>query len=389
MTATRMFSGLDVLLDKHLDWLAGRRVGLVAHPASVDGQGVHAANRLRSHPDVRLACLFGPEHGFSGLAAAGIHVEDGAHADWDIPVFSLYGETRKPTPAMLEPLDVILFDLQDLPVRCYTYSSTLRLMLEAAAECHKTLVVADRPAPLADVVDGPMLDSALESFVGLVPTPYCYGLTTGELARLLVKTYHLDVDLRVASCPPGGRSGSEDAAHPWIPPSPGIKTRQTAQAYPVTVCCEALPALDYGRGHPFVFQVMAAPWMDGDALAARLNGLGLPGLRITPIDYVSDAGLHKGKDVHGVQLHVQSEKTFRPACVMMHLLRLLTDLYGVDRIWNTEGSRPGFFDQLLGSRQPREALLAGKSPDEIAAEWQPGLREFELLRQGIFRTETT
>lgn len=375
--------GLDILLEQHIDWLAGRRVGLVAHPASVDCGGIHAAFRLRRHTDIRLTCLFGPEHGFSGLAAAGIPVEDDAHADWNIPVFSLYGETRKPTPAMLEHLDVILFDLQDLPVRCYTYSSTLRLMLEAAAECRKAIIVADRPAPLCDVLDGPMLDPALESFVGMIPTPLCYGLTTGELARLLVDIYGWDVDLRVAACPPGLRSGFRDFTHPWIPPSPGIRTRQTALTYPVTVCCEALPALDYGRGHPFIFQVMAAPWMDGTALADHLNGTALPGLQIAPIHYVSAAGLYGGKDVHGIQIHIQSEETVRPAYTMMHLLRLLTDIYGVDRIWNTEGSRTGFFDQLLGSRQPREGLLAGKSPDEMVAEWTSCRGAFEAQRRRV------
>ena len=365
--------GLDVLLERHLDWLTGRRVGLVAHPASVDAQGVHAALRLRACPEVRLTCLLGPEHGFSGLAAAGIPVEDGAHTDWDLPVFSLYGETRKPTPEMLEHLDVLVFDLQDLPVRCYTYSSSLRLMLEVASECGKTVVVADRAAPLAGILDGPMLEPELESFVGLVPTPYCYGLSTGELARLLVDHYRLDVDLKIAFR--SGPSAGVDAR--WIPPSPGIKTRQTALTYPVTVCCEALPALDYGRGHPFVFQVMAAPWIDGEALARDVNRLALPAQHVAPIAYTASEGLYKNCLVQGIRLEVDESPAYRPACAMMHLLRLLTDLYGVDQIWHAEGSRPAFFDQLLGSRQPREALLASQTPAQISAAWEPGLRAFD------------
>ncbi|MDD4734855.1 MAG: DUF1343 domain-containing protein [Kiritimatiellae bacterium] len=375
----KFMQGLDVLLERHLDWLAGRRVGLVAHPASVDAQGVHAALRLRACPEVRLSCLFGPEHGFSGLAAAGIPVGDAAHADWDIPVFSLYGTTRKPTPEMLHELDVLVFDLQDLPVRCYTYSSSLRLMLEAASECGKTVVVADRSAPLAGILDGPMLESELESFVGLIPTPYCYGLSTGELARLLADHFRLDLDLKIAFR--SGLPAGIDA--PWIPPSPGIKTRQTALTYPVTVCCEALPALDYGRGHPFVFQVMAAPWLDGEALARHVVRLALPALHAVPIRYTATEGLYKGCPVQGIRLEVEELKNYRPAYTLMHLLRLLTDLCGEDQIWHAEGSRPAFFDQLLGSRRPREALLAGKSPDRIAAEWETPLRSFDALRQSL------
>lgn len=375
--------GLDVLLDHHRDWLSGRRVGLVAHPASVDAAGVHTAYRLRQYPDIRLTCLFGPEHGFSGLAAAGIRVQDGAHADWNIPVFSLYGETRKPTPEMLNHLDVILFDLQDLPVRCYTYSSTLRLLLEAAAECGKTVVVADRPAPLCNVVDGPVPDPELDSFVGMVPGPYCYGLTTGELARLFVQTYGWNVELRVAAASKDARTMPAADAFPWIPPSPGIKTRHTALIYPATVFAEALPALDYGRGHPFIFQVIAAPWMDGTAVADHLNAVPLPGARAQRIRYTACAGLYEGIAVEGVQCVVEDEDAFRPAEVMIRVLRLLTDLYGLDRIWNAEGSRPEFFDRLLGSAQPRRALLSGESAAEIIAEWQPGLRAFEDVRKSL------
>ena len=239
--------GLDVLLAEHLDWLRGVRVGLVAHAASVDAAGVPSAARLRA-AGVNLTALFGPEHGFAGLAVAGEEVGDSRHAEWNIPIHSLYGATRKPTLAMLADVDVLLFDLQDLGVRCYTYSATLRNVLEAAAENHKAVIVLDRPVPLAGVVDGPVPEAKFMSFVAAIPVPFCYGLTPGRTALWLREQFKLALDLRVVAArgvPPPER---------WLPPSPAIRTPAHALTYPATVLFEAFPALDVGRKTAHAFQ---------------------------------------------------------------------------------------------------------------------------------------
>jgi len=191
--------GIEVL---PLDWLKSQRVGLVAHPASRVSDGRHSADFLHE-AGVNLTALFGPEHGFFGHGDAGEKVEDAAHADWGIPIFSLYGETRAPTEAMLERVDIVVFDLQTIACRAYTYVSTLRLMMEACATQQKALIVADRPDPLMlSPADGPMLDPDCSSFVGLVPTPFCTGMTLGETAHFLCEELKLkELDLRIAPCP--------------------------------------------------------------------------------------------------------------------------------------------------------------------------------------------
>jgi len=375
--------GIDELLEEQIDWLAGRRVGLVAHPASLDGAGVASAVRLQEHPAVNLTCLMGPEHGFCGVAGPGVHVSSGVHSAWDIPVFSLYGEHRRPSAEMLDLVDVLVFDLQNLPVRCYTYASTLRYILEACAEQECRVVIADRPVPLGAVVDGPMLDDAHESFVGLISTPFCYGLTTGETAEYIREVYQIQVDLRIARMNGYAHSvcGTE-TDRSWVPPSPGIKTFQTACCYPVTVCCEALPALDYGRGRETIFCVMASDWMDAVVTTDALNALQLPGIMFSEVHYTAQAGLYEGKTVHGFHLSVNGVSDFKPCEAMLHILVHLRDHYG-NTYWGAKGTRPGFFDQLMGTDRVRLDLLAGLSAEEMICRWQDGTRIYLQKRSGV------
>lgn len=239
--------GIETLLEQYPDWLQGRRVGLVAHPASVDSQGVHSVERMR-RDGVNLTALFGPEHGFAGRGGAGETMPDGRDPASGLPIRSLYGETRRPTSEMLRDLDVLVFDLHDLGARPYTYVSTLLYALEAAAENGKGVIVTDRSIPLPRVIDGPMLDPAFESFVGAVRTPVAYGMTPGETALFLRDDLGLPLDLRVAPM----QGFSRDAAWPsraWIPPSPAIRSWSCAACFPATVFFEAVPAVDHRAGH--------------------------------------------------------------------------------------------------------------------------------------------
>ena len=357
--------GIDVLLAEHGDWLRGRRVGLVAHAASVAAAGVPSAVRLRT-AGVNLTALFGPEHGFAGVAVAGEEVGDARHSAWNIPIHSLYGATRKPTPEMLAPLDVLLFDLQDLGVRCYTYSATLRNILEAAAENRKAVIVLDRPVPLAGVVDGPVPEEKFMSFVAAIPTPFCYGLTPGQTALWLREQLKLDLDLRVVAArgaPPPER---------WLPPSPAIRTPSHALTYPATVLFEAFPALDVGRKTAHAFQglengseLSSKDWKEiCEAVIGHLSSvIGNGGITIEPRE-------------NGLRLCVVDLKTYRPALVGVALVRAVQQVWGAENLWQKFGARSEWFDQLMGTDRVRLALLAGAELAEIGAMWEKDVSEF-------------
>ena len=254
--------GIDRLLEERLSWISGRRIALLTHPAALSNQGVHTANRLHSIFGSNLTCLFGPEHGFAGAGDPGEEIPHECHPEWDIPVHSLYGQTRKVAPDMLDSVDVIICDLQDLGVRCFTYVSTLRYLLESAAEQGIEVIICDRPIPEAVVVDGPMLDTEFQSFVACAPLPLKYAMSQGEVAALLCDKLNIDVSLRVASMQGYSRQDHINCHSwaQWCPPSPAIRSMETALCYPTTVICEALPAIDCWRSGLMPFQVVGAAW---------------------------------------------------------------------------------------------------------------------------------
>lgn len=378
---SRFFFGMDALLGERRDWLAGRRIGLVAHPASMTADGRASAARLREASDARLVSLFGPEHGWFGQAGAGERCASRRHSEWGIPIHSLYGKTRKPTRAMLRGVDTLVFDLQDIGVRCYTYVSTLRLALEAAAEAGIRVVVADRPIPFARICDGPLPETGFESFVAAIPAPFVYGMTPGETALWLRETLGLDLDLKVA--PMQGYSRQCRIGKPglkWIPPSPAIRNLASALCYPATVCFEALGALDHGRRTRVPFQVLGAAWMRPHETAEALTAATLPGMTVAPCAYAPEGG--RSRRLPGLRLRVTDRGAYRPALVALTLLSVLGSLYGKDRLWSEKaGARPAFFDRLFGTDAVRLALLDGERPARIAARWARGLRAFETVRK--------
>lgn len=384
--------GIDTLLDSHRDWIAGMRVGLVSHRAAIDGQNRLTAERLHACPDTRLVALYGPEHGYEGLAAAGETTRDARHAAWDIPVYSLYGDTRRPSPAMLDGVDALVVDFQDLGARPYTYVSTLRLVLEAAAECGKRVIVADRPIPLATGCDGPVLDPACGSFVGLVAASFQYGMTPGEMAGWIVHSLRLDLDLHVAAMRGYARDATPGPDWPtWVPPSPRIRSWECGALFTCTVAGEALPAFDYGSGTPRSFQLIGAPWLPADELIACLKTHTLAGVTFVPCAYEAESGLYAGQSLDGMRIVVTDYAQFKPVTTGVFILAALQAIGGADRLWATPGTRPEFFDQLFGTPMVREALQAGASGKAVAALWQEGTREFAADRQQslIYSDETT
>ena len=357
--------GLDVLVEDEPELLADARVALVSHQAAVGRCGATAAQLLHRVLGDRLVALFGPEHGYFRVAGPGEETADSVHPDWGIPVYSLYGATRKPTPEMLSGIDTLVVDLQDLGVRCYTYLATLHLVLQACGECGVRVIVADRPVPLHGTVDGPGLDPAFASFVAPLPLPMVYGMTPGETARWMLAKQLVDADVTVADI----RETESPARPEFIPPSPGIRTAESAVAYAATVFTEAIPAIDCGRGTSLAFRVLGAPWIRAEAFCEAIAGESCEGVSFSPHRYAATGGLYDGRPLDGVRLTVTDKAVFKPVRTSLRILRVLQDLYGVDTLWKSPGVRPEWFDKLYGNRETRECLRQGASCGELFAKF--------------------
>jgi uncharacterized protein YbbC (DUF1343 family) len=373
---TTFLPGIDILCRNHADWFRGRRIGLVAHPASVGTDGTPSAELLRAS-GASLMALFGPEHGFSGAADAGEEIPHREHPEWRIPIHSLYGKTRRPTAEMLHNVDTIVFDLQDLGARPYTYVSTLRYVLESADEHERSVIVADRPCPMAQCVDGPMLDPAFESFVGCVSTPVVYGMTPGETALWLKNDLNLDVDVRVAAMRGYSRDTAPGVDWPaWIRPSPAIRSWECAVCFAITVYFEALPGVDHGRGTETPFRVIGAPWLDPEVLLGVLAKHATPGIRFSVDTYQAMSGNYRGQPVRGLRLEIEDPAALRPVETGVTLIAALQEVHGGAWLWSHPGTRPEFFDQLMGTDRVRKALHDGLSAAEVAEAWRAGCEEF-------------
>jgi uncharacterized protein YbbC (DUF1343 family) len=374
-----LVAGIDVLLEDRADLVEGKRVGLVTNPTGVDRSLRSSIDRLAAHPGVTLVALFGPEHGVRGDAQAGDKVASTHDPRTGVPVHSLYGEHREPTDAMLEGVDVLVFDIQDVGARFYTYPYTLANVMRAARRAGITVVVPDRPNPVGGVhVEGPVLEPEYASFVGQYPIPIRHGLTLGELARLFNDAFGIGAELHVVPMR-GWRRDAVEPGHalPWVPPSPNMPTPDTALVYPGTALLEGTNASE-GRGTTRPFEIVGAPYVDADALAERMNALGLPGVRFRPTWFTPMFSKHAGELCGGVQLHVTDRDAFRPVRTGIALLVALQALHP-DAFAFLPGELP-FFDKLIGNGWVREAILAGEPVEAIEARWQSELARFEAMR---------
>lgn len=377
-----MMTGMDVLRGRRFDALRGKRVGLLSHQAALTADGSTSAQLLRKALGSRLVALYGPEHGFLGQAGAGEHTATRLHPDWGIPVHSLYGEHRKPTPDMLADVDVVVCDLQDLGVRCYTYLATLRNMLEACAEAGVEVVVTDRPIPLPQTVDGPLTEPHLASFVAPCPLPFVHGMTPAESARWMVGALGITLTLTVIPMADWRRADAAwDGTRPsFMPPSPGIKTWESAMTYTATVFSEALPGIDCGRGTNLAFRVLGAPWLSAETFCDLMMGKSLPGVTFWPHRYVAGQGTYEGRELDGIRLTVTDPTCFRPVETSIVLLRTLADTYGTARVWRHKGVRPEWFDKLYGTSCARAVLQSDEPLEPLFKEWQQASRAFRTAR---------
>jgi uncharacterized protein YbbC (DUF1343 family) len=379
-------TGLDVLRDQAWGPLRGLRVGLVCHPASVDSRLCHAADLLAEAPDVHLAALFGPEHGFHGQAQDLIGVTGQVDVNSRLRIHSLYGDTfdsLRPTPEQLRGLDALVIDLQDVGSRYYTFQATMLLCLEAASAHGLKTFVLDRPNPLGGAeVEGPTLQPGFASFVGLHPVATRHGLTIGELARLYRAERGLTGALEIIPCDGWQRGWDfEQTGLPWVLPSPNMPTVETAFVYPGQCLLEGTNNSE-GRGTTRPFELCGAPWLDARRLASRLEREGLPGVRFRPAWFQPAFHKFAGQTCGGVQVHVIDRQTFRPVRTSLALLAALRELTGGHFAWRTEpyefvADRPAI-DLLFGSDRERLGLEAGISAEELARAWDD---EEEVFRQ--------
>jgi uncharacterized protein YbbC (DUF1343 family) len=373
--------GVERLVADGFSVLDGRRVGLITNQVSmVDGR--HLIDWMHQAENVELVRIFAAEHGVRGSAGAGELVGDGIDDDTGIEIRSLYGATRQPTPEMLEGIDTIVFDLQDVGTRYYTYTATMGLAMQAAADLGLTFIVLDRPNPLGRVVEGELRVDTQTSFISQYPMPSLHGLSSGELARMIVGELWLpgldDLDLEVI--PMRGWAGEPwsgiDVS--WIPPSPGLQTATAAATYPTVVWFEAT-TLSYGAGTDRAFRAVGAPWLDTEAIIADLDRRNLPGVRfemveLSPVDIIDIAAdpRFEGQTVPGIEVIITNTSTYRPSATGLHLLDAILD--GAEA--QTVIDRPAVFDLLAGTSEVRIDLLAGVQVSEIVADWDDVAAEF-------------
>jgi uncharacterized protein YbbC (DUF1343 family) len=382
-----VLTGLEVLLRDHAAELQGRRIGILTNPTGVTRALDSTIDAVRALPGIEVVRLFGPEHGVRGQHFAGAKVNETVDPVSGLPVVSLYGATRRPTQEMLEGLDVVLYDIQDVGHRTYTYVSTLTYLMEACAAAGVAVWVLDRPDPLGGrVVGGPMLDPDLVSFIGVHPVPQVYGMTPGEWARMVRAERVPEVDLRVIPLE-GWQRGMTygETGLPWVPPSQHIPHWESSFFYAMTGTIGELRRVNEGVGTPTPFELIGAPWLDGREFAHRLNALGLPGVRFRALSYTPRYGTGSGELLQGVQIHVLDYEGVDPprvgAALMAQLAEIAPEQAIFARYLNDDGSATGFL-KALGDRAIAEALAENRVPQALVTGESQALRDFMKRRAG-------
>lgn len=396
-------SGVEVFLKKHLNLVKGSRVGLITNPTGVDSSLHSTPSLFFDHPEIELAALYGPEHGIRGNAQAGEYVPFYMDEKFQVPVFSLYGQSVEPPSGMLknvdeymrsfdtreegktperpmvEDIDVLVFDIQDVGTRVYTYVATMAYAMKAAAEQGIKFIVLDRPNPVTgNIIEGPVLDyPAFSSFIGLYPVPLRHGMTIGELA-LLFNDRFLDgkVDLKVIPVKGWRRSmWYERTGLPWVIPSPNMPTVDTAVVYPGFVAIEGTN-LSEGRGTTKPFELFGAPWVDGFELSRELNDLKIPGVIFREAWFTPLFSKFSGELCGGCQVHVTDRNSFRPLSAVLNVVKTVGRLYPDQFRFHA-----AYFDKVMGTDFVRKKLESGSSVEEILNGLEPDLQGFARLRE--------
>ena len=369
-------TGIDVLFREEFTPLEDRRVGLISNHTGIDGRGISTARRLHEAPNVHLVALFSPEHGLHGKLDIP-EIADGEDEETGIRVFSLYGKTRKPGPDMLHGIDTLVFDIQDIGTRFYTYISTMGLAMEAAAEQGVRFVVLDRPNPINGVdVSGPVADTAALSFTAYHRLPVRHGMTVGELALMFRSERNLDLELEIIELENWDRAGFYDSTGlRWINPSPNMRSLTQALLYPGIGLLETTN-LSVGRGTDTPFELIGAPWLDGRRLAGVLNGMGLPGVAFVPVGFTPDASKFAGEACGGLNLIVTDRADFDPLRTGFEIARVLSRMY--PDTWDAES-----YGRLLANDIALRGVKSGQDFATIEDGYRAGLQAFLKQREAF------
>lgn len=375
----RVLAGIDVLLNERLDLIRGKRLGLVTNATGITAQRVSDIDALHGRSDLQLVALFAPEHGLRGDAADGASIASSTDSKTGLPIYSLYGQTtasRRPTAEMLKNVDVLLFDIQDVGARYYTFISTLAYVMQAAARYNKRVVVLDRPNPIGGVaVEGPVLEPGEESFVGLYPIPVRHGMTVGELANLFNREFGIQADLAVVPVANWRRRlWFDQTGLPWVNPSPNIRDLEEAGLYAGVGLVEATNVAE-GRGTALPFKNVGAPWIDGERWSGALGDLRLPGITFQPTRFTPSASKYAGKSCGGVLMHLADRESFRAVESGLQLLATAHRLYPDRLTWESG------FRLMIGNTWVQQRLVAGAAVADLVRAWEPRLAAFRSLRE--------
>jgi uncharacterized protein YbbC (DUF1343 family) len=378
--------GIENLLTEKIDLLRGRRVGLICNQASVGHNFQHAADLFHNHPEIDLVALFGPQHGVRGDVQDNM-IETAHETDriTGLPIYSLYSETREPTEEMLKDIDVLVFDLQDVGCRIYTFIYTLANCMRAAKRFGQKVIACDRPNPIGGVqVAGNVLDPAYASFVGQFPIPTRHGMTAAELGSMFNDEFDIGCDYQAVPMANWSRElWYDDTDGPWVLPSPNIPTVNTASVFPGTVHLEGTQ-MSEGRGTTRPFEIIGAPYIESDRFAAALNGLDFPGVYFRACVFQPTFQKHAGRACGGVQIHVTDRAAFEPVLAGVAIVKTAFDMYGDDFRWKEPPyeyvSDRNPFDVISGTSQLRELIEQRASLNEIHSSWEAPLRQFMTTR---------
>lgn len=364
-------TGADQLFDEpYYSWIKNKGIGLITNQTGVNSELEGLPALLSGRDEVNLVSLFGPEHGIYGEAQAGEIVTGESN------IYSLYGSNRAPTPEMLERVEVLVYDIQDVGSRFYTFISTMYECMKSVSGTDIQFIVLDRPNPIGGIkVEGPVLEEGFESFVGIHAIPNRYGMTAGEMAMLLKEETGLDLDLKVV--PVKGWSRDQDFSDygkNWINPSPNMPNFKAALSYP-GFCLVEGTNISEGRGTTRPFELFGAPWINPLSLAEKLNVLNLPGVKFRPQMFTPTFSKHKDETCNGVQIHITDKHSFNPVTTALHFIRTVSEMYP-DEFSFRENS----FDRLCGNSWVRTELSEGAEVEAIKAQWQERLEAFKAAR---------
>lgn len=389
--APKVLTGIDMLERQNFKPLQGKRIGLITNPTGVNRYLKSTIDILHDAPNVQLVALYGPEHGVRGDIYAGAKVQDQKDEKTGLPIFSLYGKTRKATKEMLRGIDALVYDIQDIGSRSFTFISTMGLAMEAAAENGIEFIVLDRPNPLGGLhVEGNVVEDDCVSFVSQFRIPYIYGLTCGELAKMLngerMLANGVQCKLTVIKMKGWKRNMTfADTGLPWIASSPHIPQALTAWYYPTTGIVGELGYLSIGVGYTLPFQLFAASWIDAEELANAMNAQQMPGVTFRPIHLRPFYSTGKGEQLQGIQIHITDYKTVQLTPIQFVLMQEIARLYPEHSVMeHANQQRFSMFDKVCGSKQIRQRFMLRNQWSDIESYWNKDVKSFKILSKKYY-----